>query len=151
MSTLGSTKLFFLLVLLLPCTVSAQAVPWLDEPAEALGTQPDLVRNETSPPAFKSMAPQAVNAANPSAVAIPAGTRVLMVLKSPLHTTSGTAGSGIYLETLYPVIANNRVAIPAHTQVQGVIEADQRPGHVNRVSEFRFRFTTLIFPNNYVV
>ena len=96
------------------------------------------------------MAPQVATATAPSTVTIPAGTRVLMVLKSPLHTTSGTAGSGLYLETLYPVIEGNRVVIPAHTQVQGVVEADKRPGHVNRVSEFRFRFTTLIFPNNYV-
>ena len=42
------------------------------------------------------------------------------------------------------------MVIPAHTQVQGVVEADKRPGHVNRISEFRFRFTTLIFPNNHV-
>jgi hypothetical protein len=42
---------------------------------------------------------------------------VLMVLKSPLHTTSGTAGSGLYLETLFPVVQSNGVVIPAHTQV----------------------------------
>lgn len=74
-----------------------------------------------------------------------------MVLKSPLHTTSGTAGSGLYLETLYPVVQGNGVVIPAHTQVQGVVESDERPGHLKRTSEFRFRFTTLIFPNNLVV
>ena len=74
-----------------------------------------------------------------------------MVLKSPLHTTSGTAGSGLYLETLYPVVQGNGVVIPARTQVQGVVEADERPGHLKRTSEFRFRFTTLIFPNNLVV
>jgi hypothetical protein len=74
----------------------------------------------------------------------------MMVLKSPLHTTSGTAGSGIYLETIYPVILGNQVVIPARTQVQGVVEANRRPGHVDRVSEFRFRFTSLIFANNYV-
>jgi hypothetical protein len=33
----------------------------------------------------------------PSTLTIPAGARVMMVLESPLHTTSGTAGSGIYL------------------------------------------------------
>ena len=74
-----------------------------------------------------------------------------MVLKSPLHTTSGTAGSGLYLETLFPVVQSNGVVIPAHTQVQGVVESDERPGHLKRTSEFRFRFTTLIFPNNVVV
>lgn len=86
----------------------------------------------------------------PSTLTIPAGTRVMMVLKSPLHTTSGTAGSGIYLETLYPVVQGNQVVIPAHTQVQGVVEANRRPGHLDRASEFRFRFTTLIFASNHV-
>jgi hypothetical protein len=74
-----------------------------------------------------------------------------MVLKSPLHTTSGTAGSGLYLETLYPVVQSNGVVIPAHTQVQGTVEANERPGHLKRTSEFRFHFTTLIFPNNLVM
>jgi type IV secretion system protein VirB10 len=97
------------------------------------------------------MAPQVATTTDPSTVTIPAGTRVMMVLKSPLHTTSGTAGSGLYLETLFPVVQSNGVVIPAHTQVQGVVESDERPGHLKRTSEFRFRFTALIFPNNLVV
>jgi hypothetical protein len=121
---------------------SAQAVPWLDDPPAWSSSATSASQDETQ--LTETMAPL------PSTVTIPAGTRVLMVLKSPLHTTSGTAGSGLYLETLYPVVQDNRVVIPAHTQVQGVVEADKRPGHVNRVSEFRFRFTTLIFPNNFV-
>jgi type IV secretion system protein VirB10 len=48
-------------------------------------------------------------------------------------------------------VQGNGVVIPARTQVQGVVEADERPGHLKRTSEFRFRFTTLIFPNNLVV
>jgi hypothetical protein len=74
----------------------------------------------------------------------------MMVLRSPLHTTSGTEGSGLYLETLYPVIQDDHVVIPAHTQVQGDVERDERPGHFQRRAEFKFRFTSLIFPNNHV-
>jgi len=85
------------------------------------------------------------------AVTVPAGTKVMMFLTSPMHSTSGTAGSGLYLETLYPVILENRVVIPAGSQVQGVVERNRRPGHVERTSEFRFRFTTLVFPNNRVL
>ncbi|HLK52650.1 MAG TPA: hypothetical protein VKU42_04295, partial [Candidatus Angelobacter sp.] len=33
----------------------------------------------------------------------------------------------------------------------GVVESDERPGHLKRTSEFRFRFTILVFPNNLVV
>jgi hypothetical protein len=54
------------------------------------------------------------------------------------------------LETLYPVVQGSQVVIPAHTQVQGAVEHDRRPGHVRRTAEFKFRFTSLIFPNNHV-
>src|SRR5689334_21171163 len=145
----ASKKSFLLLAAMLFAKLaSAQAVPWFDDPpapsTPATGISTEEMR------LIETMAPQVATTTDPSTVTIPAGTRVLMVLKSPLHTTSGTAGSGLYLETLYPVIQGNRVVIPARTQVQGVVEADKRPGHLNRVSEFRFRFTTLIFPNNFV-
>ncbi len=121
----------------------AQAIPSLDDP-------PAAAQQAAGTLAPGTMAPQVATTTAPSTVTIPAGTRVLMVLKSPLHTTSGTAGSGLYLETLYPVIQENRVVIPAHTSVQGVVEAGERPGHVKRTAEFQFRFTALIFPNNFV-
>ena len=147
-SLASRTSSLLLTAMLFAKLASGQAVPWFDDPpawnspaASALVDEPQLT---------ETMAPQVATTTAPSTVTIPAGTRVLMVLKSPLHTTSGTAGSGLYLETLYPIVQGNRVVIPAHTQVQGVVEANKRPGHVNRVSEFRFRFTTLIFPNNFV-
>lgn len=78
------------------------------------------------------------------------GTHVLIALTSPLHSVSGTAGSGVYLEVVAPVVQQDRVVIPAHTYVQGTVEGNKRPGHFNRGSEFRIRFTTMIFPNNSV-
>lgn len=142
----GSLPLAALLVAKL---ASAQAVPWLDNPTVQSTPAPSPSQGE--PRLLGTMAPQVATTTVPSTVTIPAGTRVMMVLKSPLHTTSGTAGSGIYLETLFPVVQGNGVIIPARTQVQGVVEADERPGHLKRTSEFRFRFTTMILPNNVVV
>lgn len=133
-----------LATIMLAKLASAQGLPWLDEPPAQAG-----LANQT--PLLQTMAPQVATTTDPSTVTIPAGTQVLMVLKSPLHTTSGTAGSGLYLETLYPVVQSNGVVIPAHTQVQGTVEANERPGHLKRTSEFRFHFTTLIFPNNLVM
>jgi len=141
MKRLGSSKNLLLpIVLLLSSAAFSQAVPWLDDPPLAADQPLQTVSPETA----------GMPSSAPSTLTIPAGTRVMMVLKSPLHTTSGTAGSGIYLETLYPVIQGNQVVIPARTQVQGVVEANRRPGHVERTSEFRFRFTNLVFANNYV-
>lgn len=98
------------------------------------------------PLAIQNAAPQ-----NPGkAVAIMPGTHVLMALTSPLHSISGTAGSGVYLEVLAPVVQQSQVVIPAHTYVQGMVEGNKRPGHLSRGSEFRIRFTTMVFPNNSV-
>ncbi len=146
MTRFNSAKGLLLLATILfsGATTFAQAVPWLDDPPVQNSQLWVASQTETSTLPLGTMVPA------PSAVTIPAGTRVLMVLKSPLHTTSGTAGSGLYLETLYPIVQDNHVVIPAHTQVQGVVEADKRPGHVDRVAEFRFRFTTLIFASNFV-
>ncbi|HEV7550252.1 MAG TPA: hypothetical protein VGP65_01125 [Candidatus Angelobacter sp.] len=141
---LDSMKRFILpAAMLIAKVASSQAVPWLDDPP--IENRPAL----TMP--VEAMAPQVATTTVPSTVTIPAGTRVMMVLKSPLHTTSGTAGSGLYLETLFPVVQENGVVIPARTYVQGTVEANERPGHLKRTSEFRFRFTTLIFPDNLVV
>jgi hypothetical protein len=144
MIKLDAKKAFRLLAsVMLAKLASAQGLPWLDDPPSHTALAQSAAPEQT--PVLQTMAPL------PSTVTIPAGTRVMMVLKSPLHTTSGTAGSGLYLETLFPVVQGNGVVIPAHTQVQGVVENDERPGHLKRTSEFRFRFTTLVFPNNLVM
>jgi uncharacterized membrane protein (UPF0136 family) len=150
MLRLDSMKHSLLLAtVLLAKLASAQAVPWLDDPA--MQSSPVQSASPTETRLLETMAPQVATTTVPSTVTIPAGTRVMMVLKSPLHTTSGTAGSGLYLESLFPVVQGNGVVIPARTQIQGLVEADERPGHLKRTSEFRFRFTTMILPNNVVV
>lgn len=122
---------------------SAQSLLWMDQLPIQSNQQPSLTQNSSLTQAGRDQGPS-------SSVTVPAGARVMMVLTSPLHTTSGTEGSGVYLETLYPLIQDNRVVIPAHTMVQGTVENNKRPGHLQRTAEFKFHFTTLIFPNNHV-
>jgi hypothetical protein len=122
---------------------SAQSLLWIDQLPIQSDQPPSLIQNSSPTQAGRDPGP-------PSSVTVPAGARVMMALTSPLHTTSGTAGSGIYLETLYPLVQDNKVVIPAHTMVQGTVESDKRPGHLQRTAEFKFHFTTLIFPNNHV-
>jgi hypothetical protein len=82
---------------------------------------------------------------------LPAGTRVLMTLTSPLHTTSARAGAGVYLETSWPVVQDGQVAIPAHSRVLGEVERERRPGRVKGRSQFLLHFTSLILPDNRVI
>lgn len=84
----------------------------------------------------------------PEVITIPAGRHLLMKLISPLHTTSSTPGSGVYLETAFPVVENNRVVIPEHTRVMGVVADERRPGRVQGRAQMRLKFTQLILPDN---
>lgn len=93
----------------------------------------------------------ATGAAGPAITAVPAGTHVLMQLVSPLDTESAVSESGVYLETIFPVISENRLAIPAGTHVHGIVIADKRAGRLSRAAEFRIGFTRLVFANGYTV
>lgn len=84
----------------------------------------------------------------PEVITIPAGTHLLMKLISPLDTTSSTPGSGVYLETAFPVVENDRVVIPEHTRVMGVVTDERRPGRVQGRAQMRLKFTQLILPDN---
>lgn len=95
------------------------------------------------PDASRSSEPQ------PDLLPIPAGTHLLMKLISPLHTTSATAGSGVYLETAFPVVANDRVVIPERTRVLGTVVNERRPGRVKGRAQMQLRFTQLILPDNH--
>ena len=87
----------------------------------------------------------------PATITIPEGTRILLTLRSPLHTTSAEDGAGVFAEVASPVIGEGRVLIPLKAQVQGVIESAKRPGRVKGRAQLLLHFNTLIFPNNYVV
>src|SRR2546425_13304610 len=86
----------------------------------------------------------------PEPITIPARTHLLMKLTSALHTTSSTPGSGVYLETSFPVIVSDRVVIPEHARVMGVVESERRPGRVQGRARLRLHFTQLILPDNQV-
>lgn len=84
-------------------------------------------------------------------VVVPAGTRILTRLRSPLQTVSAGAESGVYLETFADVIVGNRVAIPAGTEVQGTVQRASRPGRVKGRSHLQFRLNSMILPNHFVI
>ena len=86
---------------------------------------------------------------SPASLTIPAGTNVLLTLRSPLHTVSARTGSGLYLETTADVIQQNHIVIPAKTLIQGVVEKQARPGRVKGRGQLQFHLTTLILPSNY--
>lgn len=128
-------------VLFLTCCLLVSA-PWS---AAQVGF---LTATNRASQAGTSVSEPAASGLKPEPITLPAGTHLLMKLISPLHTTSSTPGSGVYLETVFPVVANGRVVIPEHTRVLGVVADERRPGRVQGRAQMQLRFTQLILPDN---
>jgi len=82
---------------------------------------------------------------------VPAGTKVLLQLRSGINTKSAKQGDGVYLASVFPVVVGNRVMIPAGVYVQGVVDRVVRAGRVKGKSQLDMHFTSMIFPNGTVV
>jgi len=93
----------------------------------------------------------AAEQANHKIYIVPAGTKVLLQLRSAINTKSAKPGDGVYLDSSFPVVVGNRVMIPAGVYVQGVVDRVQRAGRVSGRSQLDMHFTSIIFPNGSVV
>jgi hypothetical protein len=82
---------------------------------------------------------------------VPAGTKVLLQLRSAINTKSARAGDGVYLSSTFPVVVGNRVMIPTGVYVQGVVDRVQRGGRIKGKAQLDMHFTSIIFPNGTVV
>jgi len=84
-------------------------------------------------------------------VTVPAGTEVLLQLKSGIDTKNSRVGDGVYCQTSFPVTQDNIAVIPAGTYVKGKIAQVKRAGRIKGRAEILFNFTTMIFPNGYTI
>jgi hypothetical protein len=114
---------------------------------------------QTAPPAPASAAAQtpaaaqapAPDSSGPQKYVVPAGTKVLLSLKSAINTKTARPGDGVYLESTFPVVVDGHVLIPNGVYVQGVVDRVVRPGRVKGRAQIGMHFTSLIFPNGQVV
>ncbi len=81
---------------------------------------------------------------------VPAGTKVLLELRSAINTRSAKAGDGVYLSSTFPVVVGNRVMIPNGVYVQGVVDRVARGSRTSK-AQLDMHFTSIIFPNGSVV
>ena len=96
-------------------------------------------------------APAAATTAAPASFLVPAGTKVLLELRSALNTKSAKPGDGVYLDSTFPVVVGKHVLIPAGVYVQGVVDSVVRPGRIHGNAQLNMHFTSMIFPNGTVV
>lgn len=82
---------------------------------------------------------------------VPSGTRLPLILHNAVTTRNAKPGDPVYLESLFPVVINDRILIPAGSYVQGEITEAKRPGKVKGTGEIRLRIDSMILPNGYAV
>ena len=87
----------------------------------------------------------------PLLIQLASGTKIPLTLKQGITTKSARPGDPVYAQTAFPITANNQIAIPAGTYVQGEVRQVVRPGRVKGRAELQMSFTSMIFPNGYTV
>jgi hypothetical protein len=82
-----------------------------------------------------------------SAITLPAGTRILLVLTHDIRSKSLRRGDDIYAQITSPVISGNQMVIPPGTFVQGTVDKlQQRRGR----AELHLQSMSITFPDGYV-
>jgi hypothetical protein len=116
-----------------------------------IATAQGLAQSTTASP--PPAAPPAAQAQPPASqtYTVPAGTKLLLSLKSAINTKTAQQGDGVYLVSAFPVVGESRIMIPVGVYVQGVVDRVQRPGRVKGRAQLDLHFTTMIFPNGQVV
>jgi hypothetical protein len=85
--------------------------------------------------------------ANADEFVVPNGTKVPLSMINSISTKTASEGERIYLETVFPILANGRVVIPPGSYVAGTVTEVKRPGRVKGRGELYVRFDSLTLPN----
>jgi hypothetical protein len=139
--------------------------------------QPEPPREPVAPPAEEQIPPDAAPAPSPSGapalkapnrnsanaianvraiapgtkIQVPTGTHIPLVLHNGISTKSTKPGDAVYLETLFPIMIDGKVVIPAGSYVSGEVTESKRPGRVKGRGELMIKLNTMILPNGYLV
>jgi hypothetical protein len=104
-----------------------------------------------APAAAPAPATTPAPAAPAAKIQVPSGTHIPLVLHNAISTRSARPGDPVYLETLFPIMIDGHVVIPAGSYMSGEITESKRPGRVKGKGELMVKLNTLILPNAYMV
>jgi len=130
---------------------AAQNPPAKDPPPAQTAAAAASAPARDAAPAAESAPQPAPSKTMPARVRIPSGTVLPLVLHNGISTRSAKVGDPVYFETLFPVMIEGRVAIPAGSYVSGEVTDSKRPGRVKGRGELMIKLNTLILPNAYMV
>jgi type IV secretion system protein VirB10 len=132
--------------------LAQDAGPLAATPPATSELEPAKPPRPTPPPAAPAaVQTTAAETKAPARIEVPTGTHIPLVLHNGISTRSARPGDPVYFETLFPVMVDGRVAIPAGTYISGEVTESKRPGRVKGRAELGVKFTTMILPNAYMV
>jgi hypothetical protein len=120
-------------------------------PAQGPSEQTRLAQPPAAQAALASSVSDPAPKATPERYVVPSGTRLPLILHNAVTTRNAKPGDPVYLETLFPIVIDNRILIPAGSYVQGEVLEARRPGKVKGTGEIRLRLNSMILPNGYTV
>ncbi len=82
---------------------------------------------------------------------VPAGTRLPLILRNTINTRTAKRGDSVYFESVYPITADNRMAIPMGTFLRGEILESKRPGRIRGRGEIQIAIQQMTFFNGYTI
>jgi hypothetical protein len=140
-------------LVLVPAALCQQSgpLPTPPPPAAAQQRQAQPTNAKTAETTQRTTAPASSRAESDPKLALPAGTHIPLVLYNAISTRSTKPGDPVYFQSIYPVILNGKIVVPAGSWVSGVVTEAKRAGRIKGRAEVMMRLTTLILPNAYVV
>jgi type IV secretion system protein VirB10 len=94
-----------------------------------------------------AMAAKAQDSAAPQPFVVDRGTHIPLSLINSVSTKHSAEGDRVYLETVFPILANGKIVIPPGSFVSGTITEVKRPGRVKGRGELYLRFDSLTLSN----
>lgn len=117
------------------------------EGSPAPAPQPATFTNNPSPASQPPTLQPPPVPTSPSEIVVAAGTRIPLRLRNAIDTKHSHEGDRVYLDTIYPVVVNNRVVVPRGSYVSGTLTTSKPAGAVGKKGELYIRFDNLILPN----
>lgn len=78
---------------------------------------------------------------------ISTGTKIPLGLINSISTKQAVEGDRVYLETVFPILADGRIVIPPGSYVAGTVTQSKRAGRIKGRAELFVRFDSLTLPN----
>jgi hypothetical protein len=138
-------------LVLVPAAFCQQSVPMPTPPPHETAAHPEQAQPATAKTAQTPTMPENSKVDSDPKLALPAGTHIPLVLYNAISTRGTKPGDPVYFQTIYPVILNGKIMVPAGSWVNGVVTEAKRAGRIKGRAEVMMRLTRLILPNAYVV